>query len=62
MCQKLRFVVTYKSGNLINELKQIDSKVVFFPPHHSGEKYFSLPGLARVTLATGVVPVQEQLV
>lgn len=62
MCQKLRFVVTYKSGNLINELKQIDSKVVFFSPHHSGEKYFSLPGLARVTLATGVVPVQEQLV
>lgn len=38
------------------------AKWSFFPPHHSGEKYFSLPGLARVTLATGVVPVQEQLV
>lgn len=42
--------------------RKLIAKWSFFFTHQSGEKYFRLPGLARVTLATGVVPVQEQLV
>lgn len=59
----MSFEETYQMGHTSVTKPLLELIVsVFFFLHQSGEKSFTLPVLARATPATGVVPVQEQLV
>lgn len=56
--------MSFEQGQLdkLGTRVRIDSAAEILFLHQSEEKSFTLPVLARVTPATGSVPVQEQLV